>query len=403
MIREELYALVWSQPMRTVAKSMGISDVALAKQCKKANIPVPPRGWWAKKEAGKPVKVQPLPSAPFVMGNYFPAMDGQTEGINGAGSGGERGEDGETPSPPVFRDMAVVSQEIRAAVRTIKVPSTLTDPHPIVVRLLKQDEERKSNQSSSGYLSDYYGPKFIKPIQQRRLRILSAILIELERLGCRISGSTHAGERFGISVGSCSMSILFGIEGGTSGSSFYRDHRYYSEIKGEQLRFDLTDYPGDRDPPERTWRDGEQKLEQQVSEVVAGLLLNAEEKTRKWTLWRYKSDIEEKARRSREAKLAAEKAAIDRIARKKEAEEAKIRLLLDGAKALEKAARIRRYVAAVRIENDTLPEPAAAELVEAWADWALTQADRIDPVRSGRFLTDLNASAVVEDEAEPPE
>lgn len=149
--------------------------------------------------------------------------------------------------------------------------------------------------------------------------------------------------------------------------------------------------------------DGEQKLEPQATEVVCGILLNAEEKARKWILWRYKSDIEEKARRSREAKLAAEKAAADRIARKKEAEEAKIRLLLDGAKALEKAARIRRYVAAVRIENDTLPEPAAAELVEAWADWALTQADRIDPVRSGRFLADLDTSAAFDDEAEPPE
>ena len=38
--RRELYDLVWSQPMKTVAASIGISDVALAKQCKKANIPV---------------------------------------------------------------------------------------------------------------------------------------------------------------------------------------------------------------------------------------------------------------------------------------------------------------------------------------------------------------------------
>jgi len=41
--RQQLYELVWSQPMRTVAATMGISDVALAKMCRKANIPVPPR------------------------------------------------------------------------------------------------------------------------------------------------------------------------------------------------------------------------------------------------------------------------------------------------------------------------------------------------------------------------
>src|SRR5262245_9220058 len=51
--RKDLYDLVWFQPIRTVAASIGISDVALAKQCKKANIPVPNRGYWARKQAGK--------------------------------------------------------------------------------------------------------------------------------------------------------------------------------------------------------------------------------------------------------------------------------------------------------------------------------------------------------------
>jgi hypothetical protein len=50
----KLYDLVWSQPMKTVAAGIGISDVALAKHCKKANIPVPNRGYWAQKQAGKP-------------------------------------------------------------------------------------------------------------------------------------------------------------------------------------------------------------------------------------------------------------------------------------------------------------------------------------------------------------
>jgi hypothetical protein len=36
--RKELYDLVWSQPMKTLAAGVGISDVALAKQCAKANI-----------------------------------------------------------------------------------------------------------------------------------------------------------------------------------------------------------------------------------------------------------------------------------------------------------------------------------------------------------------------------
>lgn len=33
--REELYARVWNEPMRTVAKSIGVSDVPLAKRCRR--------------------------------------------------------------------------------------------------------------------------------------------------------------------------------------------------------------------------------------------------------------------------------------------------------------------------------------------------------------------------------
>src|SRR5262245_50789361 len=47
--RKELYDLVWSQPMRTLAMGVGISDVALAKHCKKLNVPVPSRGYWARR------------------------------------------------------------------------------------------------------------------------------------------------------------------------------------------------------------------------------------------------------------------------------------------------------------------------------------------------------------------
>lgn len=36
--REELYTLVWSKPTRTIAKELGISDVALGKTCRKLSV-----------------------------------------------------------------------------------------------------------------------------------------------------------------------------------------------------------------------------------------------------------------------------------------------------------------------------------------------------------------------------
>lgn len=59
--REEFYDLVWSKPMTHLAKEFALSDVALHKICKKHDIPNPPLGWWAKKNAGKVVQQTPLP------------------------------------------------------------------------------------------------------------------------------------------------------------------------------------------------------------------------------------------------------------------------------------------------------------------------------------------------------
>ena len=56
LTRKAMYDLVWSKPMSKVAQDFGISDVALKKICQKHRVPSPPRGYWAKKEADKPVK-----------------------------------------------------------------------------------------------------------------------------------------------------------------------------------------------------------------------------------------------------------------------------------------------------------------------------------------------------------
>jgi hypothetical protein len=54
--RHELFDLVWSEPTRTIAKRLGISDVGLAKACRRADLLLPPRGYWAKLGAGKTVR-----------------------------------------------------------------------------------------------------------------------------------------------------------------------------------------------------------------------------------------------------------------------------------------------------------------------------------------------------------
>jgi hypothetical protein len=59
--RDALYEQVWAKPFTRLAEKYGVSDTALANICRKLNIPVPGRGYWAKVAAGHQVKKSPLP------------------------------------------------------------------------------------------------------------------------------------------------------------------------------------------------------------------------------------------------------------------------------------------------------------------------------------------------------
>lgn len=59
--RDELYELVWTEPMANLAPKLGISDVGLKKRCRAWGIPTPSRGYWAKLQAGQKVQKAPLP------------------------------------------------------------------------------------------------------------------------------------------------------------------------------------------------------------------------------------------------------------------------------------------------------------------------------------------------------
>ena len=61
--RRDLYNRVWSTPMSKLARELDISDVGLAKACRRHNIPRPPRGYWAKLAAGKAPPKPALPSS----------------------------------------------------------------------------------------------------------------------------------------------------------------------------------------------------------------------------------------------------------------------------------------------------------------------------------------------------
>jgi hypothetical protein len=60
LTREQLYELAWSKPMQHLAKDYGVSDRAMAKLCARNQVPVPPRGYWARMRSGYRVDRPPL-------------------------------------------------------------------------------------------------------------------------------------------------------------------------------------------------------------------------------------------------------------------------------------------------------------------------------------------------------
>jgi hypothetical protein len=120
--RQELYEQVWSTPMRKLAATLGLSDVGLAKICKRHKVPRPPRGFWAKLEAGKATRRTPLPQCNV--------RELQTIRLYR----GEPKETGPRPKPPEPEYDPDVKEMLERAkgLPPASVATTLRNLHPLV-------------------------------------------------------------------------------------------------------------------------------------------------------------------------------------------------------------------------------------------------------------------------------
>ena len=60
--QDKLYEKVWAEPVSKVARRYGVSNVAIAKTCRKMRIPVPGVGYWNKVGSGQKMKKLALPA-----------------------------------------------------------------------------------------------------------------------------------------------------------------------------------------------------------------------------------------------------------------------------------------------------------------------------------------------------
>ena len=113
---------VWSTPMQSLASGYGLSDVGLAKVCRKHNVPRPPRGHWAKLAHCKPVERPGLPAAPKGVGEIV-VLVGTPPEIAPSGSAGPR----RTPSAGVSKPSSG-DWNRHAAIASCAWPTTGTRP-----------------------------------------------------------------------------------------------------------------------------------------------------------------------------------------------------------------------------------------------------------------------------------
>ena len=99
--RDELYRLVWTSPVSEVAARLGVSDVALAKLCRRAAIPIPGRGYWQQTEAGRAIEPAPLREAPRGLPELL-----RIRGTKPAGSAEKRKREGPREPQPFGQSQA---------------------------------------------------------------------------------------------------------------------------------------------------------------------------------------------------------------------------------------------------------------------------------------------------------
>jgi hypothetical protein len=171
LTREQLYEKVWSRPVWSLAKEWRISDVGLAKVCKRHNIPRPGLGYWAKRQAGVRVQQKALPK-----GDNERIIE-----IMGHPSNNENANKKETS----FK----ATKSLRRQLNSIVVSKILKEPHPLVKQTAEILESRQPNRIGVVEPPRKHSLNVeVSPVTlQRALRIMDALLKALEDMGGSVS------------------------------------------------------------------------------------------------------------------------------------------------------------------------------------------------------------------------
>lgn len=176
--RAQLHRELWAEPALVVAKRYGISDVGLAKVCRRYGIPKPGLGYWAQHQVGKAPPPPPLP----------PAESAALETVF------FQSGDQATPN----NDVPEYERE-KEPEWLIRVPPDLRLSHPMVKAAAAAIHQAAEHPSQSVRWAERYRANLVragdgrldiavsKPLIPRALRIMQALLSAFEKRGYAVS------------------------------------------------------------------------------------------------------------------------------------------------------------------------------------------------------------------------
>lgn len=368
LTREQLYEQVWSEPIRTLAKRYGLSDVGLAKTCRRLKIPLPGRGYWAKSAAGHPVKRMPLPVLPpnGLGGQQMIKLEAHP-----------RRESSSAPGPVI--DQAALEG---AVANRIIVAQSLRSPHPLV----RQAADLLSTSSARDLEYLYNGRERHLDIQvarnslSRALRIMDALLKACESRGWKVSvGSGDDRKSYALVLG---QRVPFGIREKLkkvknepvkplrSGVGQYLSYSSeHSTVPSGQLSLVVRESWGHS--VRKSWDESKScPLEDRLNEFIVGLVARAVEEQE---FERRRAENERERREAEEQRRTAQ--------RRREEEAARARTLEQQAVDWNKSRQLIEYLDALRKQAEGQPGgiPLDSPFTE-WLAWATEYALGLNPV-----------------------
>jgi molybdopterin converting factor small subunit len=362
--RKELYDQVWSTPMIKLAKRYGLSDRGLSKICNKHDIPCPPRGYWAKLQAGKKVKKIPLPSTE------------STDVIK-------------IEDSPVKKSEKEISENFieENKIESIPVKKTLKGAHPLIkqtsyyLKTVSKKADEMLEPPKDKYLDITVSPGALR----RGLLIMDAVIRVLESKGFPV---VIENSRTQVKIFDINIKILLKEEYKTVPKK-PKDHDLdYSYQFGYTSKYSAHSY--DRFPSgilclsidewtggtqQKNWRDTKSAvLEDRLPKFMSGLIQIAATKSEET-----KQRKEEERLREERKRIFQQK--VDEYSLEKE----RVSGLLEGSDNWNRAFVLRQYIAEVEkcLKNgDSISFIEGS--AEAWIEWAKNQADRLDPLKDSR-------------------